>query len=140
MGIVALLMGVVTAHPGLSEEEQAGAPCPFKDQQLMEHQRLLGEGWKIPHLRALGTKGDGDVPKGGFKAVKEDLFSLMTDSQDEWPADGGHYGGLMVRKSRLPRNLVALCISETSLHMFCSDPTCLALRRKLSPIRWTRWL
>ncbi|MCR6496567.1 hypothetical protein LJB71_10275 [Thermomonas sp. S9] len=30
-------------------------------------------------------------------ALKRDLRALMTDSQDWWPADWGHYGGLMVR-------------------------------------------
>ena len=30
-------------------------------------------------------------------AVKKDLAALMTDSQDWWPADFGHYGGLFVR-------------------------------------------
>ncbi len=30
-------------------------------------------------------------------AVKRDLFALMTDSQDWWPADYGHYGGLFIR-------------------------------------------
>jgi len=30
-------------------------------------------------------------------AVKKDLRALMTDSQDWWPADWGHYGGLMIR-------------------------------------------
>lgn len=30
-------------------------------------------------------------------AVKKDLVALMTDSQDWWPADWGHYGGLMIR-------------------------------------------
>lgn len=30
-------------------------------------------------------------------AVKQDLHALMTDSQDWWPADWGHYGGLMIR-------------------------------------------
>ncbi len=32
-----------------------------------------------------------------FKALKADVRSLMTDSQDWWPADWGHYGGLMIR-------------------------------------------
>jgi len=32
-----------------------------------------------------------------LKAVKQDLFTLMTDSQDWWPADYGHYGGLFIR-------------------------------------------
>lgn len=30
-------------------------------------------------------------------AVKKDLYALMTDSQEWWPADYGHYGGLFVR-------------------------------------------
>ncbi|CAE6915394.1 Bifunctional enzyme with both catalase and broad-spectrum peroxidase activity [Vibrio sp. B1FIG11] len=32
-----------------------------------------------------------------FDEVKKDLKDLMTDSQDWWPADWGHYGGLMIR-------------------------------------------
>jgi len=31
------------------------------------------------------------------EALKRDLRALMTDSQDWWPADWGHYGGLMIR-------------------------------------------
>lgn len=32
-----------------------------------------------------------------LKAIKEDLYKLMTDSQDWWPADYGHYGPLFIR-------------------------------------------
>ena len=32
-----------------------------------------------------------------FDAVKADMHALMTDSQEWWPADWGHYGGLMIR-------------------------------------------
>lgn len=32
-------------------------------------------------------------------ALKRDLHALMTNSQDWWPADWGHYGGLMIRMS-----------------------------------------
>jgi catalase-peroxidase len=32
-----------------------------------------------------------------FAALKRDLTALMTDSQDWWPADFGHYGGLFIR-------------------------------------------
>uniref|UniRef100_UPI0028A2ADEF peroxidase family protein n=1 Tax=Sphingobacterium multivorum TaxID=28454 RepID=UPI0028A2ADEF len=32
-----------------------------------------------------------------LEAVKRDLHALMTDSQDWWPADFGHYGGLFIR-------------------------------------------
>jgi catalase-peroxidase len=38
-----------------------------------------------------------EFKKLDLNAVKKDLKNLMTDSQDWWPADWGHYGGLMVR-------------------------------------------
>lgn len=34
-----------------------------------------------------------------FDALKQDMRALMTDSQPWWPADWGHYGGLMIRMS-----------------------------------------
>ena len=37
------------------------------------------------------------VKKLDFDAVKADMHALMTDSQEWWPADWGHYGGLMIR-------------------------------------------
>ncbi len=38
-----------------------------------------------------------EFKKLNFKALKKDLNKLMTDSQDWWPADYGHYGGLFIR-------------------------------------------
>ncbi len=38
-----------------------------------------------------------EFKKLDLNAVIEDLHSLMTDSQDWWPADFGHYGGLFIR-------------------------------------------
>ena len=38
-----------------------------------------------------------EVKKLDVAALKKDLTTLMTDSQDWWPADWGHYGGLMIR-------------------------------------------
>ena len=35
--------------------------------------------------------------KLNLEAVKKDLYALMTDSKDWWPADYGHYGGLFIR-------------------------------------------
>lgn len=38
-----------------------------------------------------------ELKKLDVKALKKDLHNLMKDSQDWWPADWGHYGGLMIR-------------------------------------------
>ena len=38
-----------------------------------------------------------EVKKLDVAALKKDMHALMTDSQDWWPADWGHYGGLMIR-------------------------------------------
>jgi catalase-peroxidase len=38
-----------------------------------------------------------ELKKLDIPALKKDLHALMTDSQDWWPADWGHYGGLFIR-------------------------------------------
>ncbi len=38
-----------------------------------------------------------ELKKLDIPALKKDLHDLMTDSQSWWPADWGHYGGLMIR-------------------------------------------
>jgi catalase-peroxidase len=38
-----------------------------------------------------------EFKKLDMDALKKDLYALMTDSQDWWPADYGHYGGLFIR-------------------------------------------
>ncbi|MEZ5689996.1 MAG: catalase/peroxidase HPI [Caenibius sp.] len=38
-----------------------------------------------------------ELKKLDIEALKQDMRALMTDSQDWWPADWGHYGGLMIR-------------------------------------------
>jgi catalase-peroxidase len=38
-----------------------------------------------------------EFQKLDLAALKNDLYALMTDSQDWWPADWGHYGGLFIR-------------------------------------------
>ncbi|HKL81939.1 MAG TPA: catalase/peroxidase HPI [Desulfobacter sp.] len=40
-----------------------------------------------------------ELKKLDVAALKKDLHALMTDSQEWWPADWGHYGGLMIRMS-----------------------------------------
>ncbi|QFT46271.1 Catalase-peroxidase [Roseivivax sp. THAF40] len=38
-----------------------------------------------------------ELEKLDVEALKADMHALMTDSQEWWPADWGHYGGLMIR-------------------------------------------
>ncbi|GHB97094.1 catalase-peroxidase [Thermomonas carbonis] len=84
------------------------AKCPF-------HQTAGGgtgnKEWWPNQLRLdlLNQHSDRSNPLGGdfdyrkafkgldYAALKADLAALMTDSQDWWPADFGHYGGLFVR-------------------------------------------
>ncbi|WP_458526537.1 catalase/peroxidase HPI [Onishia taeanensis] len=54
------------------------------------------------HDRKTDPMGEGfayreEVRKLDFDALKQDMHALMTDSQSWWPADWGHYGGLMIR-------------------------------------------
>ncbi|MGB5448785.1 MAG: catalase/peroxidase HPI, partial [Woeseiaceae bacterium] len=54
------------------------------------------------HDRKTNPMGDDfnyrdEVQTLDFAALKEDMTALMNDSQDWWPADWGHYGGLMIR-------------------------------------------
>ncbi len=36
------------------------------------------------------------------EALRQDVLDVLTTSQDWWPADFGHYGGLMIRLSGTP--------------------------------------
>jgi len=59
---------------------------------------------RILHQHSLMSNPLGDdfnyaeeFKKLDFDSLKKDLIVLMTDSQDWWPADYGHYGGLFIR-------------------------------------------
>ena len=94
-------------------DPSAAAKCPFMGGA---HKQFAGGGttnrdwWpnelKLNILRQNAQKSD---PMGedfdyaaafnslDFDALKKDVLDLMTDSQDWWPADYGHYGGFMIR-------------------------------------------
>ena len=72
--------------------------------------RSNGDWWPNQlNLRILHQNSSLSDPMGGgfsyaeafkkldLKALKQDLYALMTDSQDWWPADYGHYGPLFIR-------------------------------------------
>ncbi len=46
-----------------------------------------------------------EFKKLDLEALKKDLYALMTDSQDWWPADYGHYGRLFIRMALTLRHL-----------------------------------
>jgi catalase-peroxidase len=87
-----------------------GGKCPFMHAHTTHASRGNSDWWPNQlNLRVLHQHSNLSSPMGpGFsyavrfakldlKALKKDLTALMTDSQDWWPADYGHYGGLFIR-------------------------------------------
>jgi catalase-peroxidase len=63
-------------------------PNELKTNILRQHdprQNPLGESFNYAE----------EFKKLDYQALKKDITALMTDSQDWWPADFGHYGGLL---------------------------------------------
>ncbi|RLL62132.1 catalase/peroxidase HPI [Paenirhodobacter hankyongi] len=90
-------------------EMKTAGKCPVMHGAITSEARSVMEWWpnalKLEILHQHDTKTN---PLAGFDyreavkgldvaALKRDLAALMTDSQDWWPADWGHYGGLMIR-------------------------------------------
>jgi catalase-peroxidase len=89
------------------------AKCPFAPMHgARTHAGLQSNtGWwpdrlNLQILRQHSAKSDPMGPQFDYReefrkldlgALKQDLRALMTDSQDWWPADWGHYGGLFIR-------------------------------------------
>ena len=85
--------------------------CPIHTSSAAKVRFKSNRDWWPDHLDLKGLHGNSSLsdPMGkGFdyaaefksldlKSVISDLHALMTDSQDWWPADFGHYGGLFIR-------------------------------------------
>jgi catalase-peroxidase len=84
--------------------------CPFPHGANTEAQKTVTNWWPkslnldILHQHDTKTNPVGEkfnyreeFKKLDLEALKKDLKALMTESQDWWPADWGHYGGLMIR-------------------------------------------
>ena len=93
-----------------SKATNGGGKCPFVHGTNTEVSNTVMDWWpKALNLDILHQHDTKTNPLGAdfnyveefkkldLEAVKKDLKALMTDSQDWWPADWGHYGGLMVR-------------------------------------------
>jgi catalase-peroxidase len=59
--------------------------------------RILHQNSALPNPMGTAFNYAEEFKKLDLKALKQDLYALMTDSQDWWPADYGHYGGLFIR-------------------------------------------
>jgi catalase-peroxidase len=98
-----------TATQSVSESENPAIPSPTP----VPHRPQTNQDWwpNQPDLSVLRRHGPLSNPMGedfhyaeefkslDVEALKRDLFELMTTSQDWWPADHGHYGGLFIRMS-----------------------------------------
>jgi len=93
-----------------STAEKATGQCPVMHGAITTGDKSVTEWWpKTLNLDILHQHDTRTDPMGtGFdyreavksldvEALKKDLHALMTDSQEWWPADWGHYGGLMIR-------------------------------------------
>jgi len=82
-----------------SSANVASAQCPFKS--------IFG-GDKPGHVAPTFPSGlnpsyleeyERELAKLDWEAVKEDVIDMLTNSKEEWPADFGNYGGLMIRNA-----------------------------------------
>ena len=84
--------------------------CPFSGANTTKGNTATDEWWPEQlNLRILHQHDRKSNPMGedfdyarafnslDYEALKADIAAVMTDSQDWWPADFGHYGGLMIR-------------------------------------------
>lgn len=89
---------------------EVGGGCPFAHGSNTSTEKPVTKWWpKALNLDILHQHGARTNPMDedydhraaakalDHAAVKADVKALMTDSQDWWPADWGHYGGLMIR-------------------------------------------
>ena len=91
--------------------KDTGGKCPFDHGSSQTTGSIANNGWwpNSLNLKPLSQNDAQSNPMGGafdygeaFKgldldAVIADLTALMTDSQDWWPADYGHYGPFFIR-------------------------------------------
>ncbi len=94
----------------MNDSTQTGGKCPFVHGGQTSTGSSIMDWWpnalNLDILHQHDDKTDPMDPGFDYReavktldhaALKKDLTALMTESQDWWPADWGHYGGLMIR-------------------------------------------
>ena len=95
----------------MSNTQTENGKCPFNPNQASTAVSQTNRDWwpEQLNLNMLHQHAPASNPLGAdfnyaeafkeldYAALKQDLLALMTDSQDWWPADWGHYGGLFIR-------------------------------------------
>ncbi|MGK5683358.1 catalase/peroxidase HPI [Actinoplanes sp. URMC 104] len=98
----------VTSHGSESENPAIDSPKPKTGGRPHSNRDWWPNSLDLSVLHAHSNKGnplgeDFDYAKEFAKldveALKQDIIKVLTTSQDWWPADFGHYGGLMIRMS-----------------------------------------
>jgi catalase-peroxidase len=94
----------------MQENSNSSGKCPFMHGATTTQENSVTKWWPkslnldILHQHDYKTnpyRNDfnykDSVKKLDFKSLEKDMHKLMTEPQDWWPADWGHYGGLMIR-------------------------------------------
>ena len=87
-------------HPERDDANSSGARRGTSTRDWWPKQlnlRILHQHTSKSNPMAEGFNYTEEFKKLDLKALKQDLYALMTDSQDWWPADYGHYGPLFIR-------------------------------------------
>ena len=94
----------------MENKSNGSGKCPFMHGAATTQENSVTKWWpKSLNLDILHQHDSKSNPYGNdfnyresvktldFKSIEKDMHDLMTESQDWWPADWGHYGGLMIR-------------------------------------------
>ena len=100
-----------TKNQKIMEQSNSNGKCPFHHKEDFVNSGTNNQDWwpkslnlDILHQHDKKTNPMGEdfnyaeeFKKLDLEALKSDLKNLMTENQEWWPADWGHYGGLMIR-------------------------------------------